>query len=228
MIATRSTPSPQSIRDAASETVAVRYGTHCMVACLAGRTIGEVKTAVRDRWGVAYSCDAVLNDQIADVSVALRVGDRLMFRRFGFKGAEGSEYAEADLLIAKTEELRVIAAEERNVAVAVRRAVQFCIKHFGRPRDGDLVMLHEVLNRIATSVDVTASTINRIADRLAPQPADIVDSVWVAERLDCTTTWVADMARQGMIPPSCIVPGTGKGKVWKFYRGPIERWLATR
>lgn len=228
MIATRSKPSPRSIHDAVAEAAVVRYGTHRLEGYFAGLTISEIKAGLRDQWGVTYFCDALLNGQVSDVSVALREGDRLVFRQFGFKGAEGGEHAEADLLIANTEELRVIAAEERNVAVAVRRAVQFCLEHFGRPRDGDVAMLHEVLNRIASSVDVTASSINRIADRLAPQPSDIVDSVWVAERLGCTTTWIADMARQGKIPAACIVAGTGNGKVWKFHRGPIERWLSSR
>lgn len=222
-------PPTEGGRRSPPASVEVRYGTHRLVAGLDGWTVGMAKSELRDRWGLPYFCNAVLDGQIVGLSVPLRVGDRLEFRRlFGFKGVEDNGCAEADLLITRTEQLRAILTEERCVAVAVRRAVQFCLEHFGRPRDGDMAMLHEVLNRIASSVDVTASSISRVADRLAPQPSDIVDSVWVAERLDCTTTWIADMARQGKIPAVCIVPGTGNGKVWKFHRGPIERWLATR
>ncbi len=68
----------------------------------------------------------------------------------------------------------------------------------------------------------------RIADRLDPPPPDVVDTPWVAERLNCTTTWVADLARQGKIPPGCILTGTGNGKLWKFHRAKIEAWLASR
>ena len=229
MIATQNTSSSRNIREAASENVEVRYGTHRLEGHFAGLTVSEIKAGARDRWGVAYFCDAVLNGRIVDLSIAVRVGDRLVFRNpFGFKGAEDNGWGEADLLIAKSDQLRSIAAEERNVAVAVRRTVQFCLEHFGRPKQGDMAVFHELVTRITSSVEVTASAVERIADRLAPQPTDIVDSVWVAEILDCTTTWVADMARQGKIPAACIVPGTGNGKVWKFYRAKIQPWLATR
>lgn len=70
--------------------------------------------------------------------------------------------------------------------------------------------------------------VERIADRLDPPPPDVVDSPWVAARLNCTTTWVADMARRGDIPEGCVVVGTGYGRPWKFYRTRIEEWFATR
>lgn len=73
-----------------------------------------------------------------------------------------------------------------------------------------------------------AKDIGRIADSLSPPPAKIVDSVYVAEQLGCTTTWVAAQARSGTIPPSCIVPGAGKGKLWKFYRTQIDAWISAR
>jgi hypothetical protein len=68
----------------------------------------------------------------------------------------------------------------------------------------------------------------RIADRLDPPPPGIVDSPCVASRLGCTTTWVADMARRGEIPVGCVVPGTGNGRPWKFYRAKVETWIALR
>ena len=84
-----------------------------------------------------------------------------------------------------------------------------------------------LLNPLAT-LDRIATALERIADRLAPEPADIVGSGYVAERLGCTTVWVAEMARKGDIPKSCLVPGTGTGKPWKFYRGKIDQWLESR
>lgn len=65
----------------------------------------------------------------------------------------------------------------------------------------------------------------RIADHFDPPPPDVVDSVYVSQKLGCTTTWIADLARNGGIPPSCVVPGTGDGKPWKFYRAKIEKWI---
>jgi hypothetical protein len=73
-----------------------------------------------------------------------------------------------------------------------------------------------------------ANDLRRIADHFDPPPSDIVDSPYLAERLGCTTTWIADQARNGMIPKGCIVPGTGDGRPWKFYRRQTEQWLAKR
>ena len=73
-----------------------------------------------------------------------------------------------------------------------------------------------------------AGALKRIADHFDPPPPDVVDSVFVSQKLDCTTQWVAEMARKGEIPVACIVPGTGNGKLWKFYRSKIEKWLEDR
>jgi hypothetical protein len=70
--------------------------------------------------------------------------------------------------------------------------------------------------------------LRRIADALDPPPPDVVGSPYVAQRLGCTTTWVSDLVRRGAIPSSCLVPGTGNGKPWKFYRSRIDRWIESR
>jgi hypothetical protein len=57
---------------------------------------------------------------------------------------------------------------------------------------------------------------------------DVVDSTYVAARLHCTTTWIADQARNREIPQSCIVVGTGHGKPWKFHRLLIDKWISQR
>ncbi len=43
-----------------------------------------------------------------------------------------------------------------------------------------------------------------------------------------TTVWVAEMARRGDIPADCLVAGTGTGKVWKFNREKIDKWIVSR
>jgi hypothetical protein len=65
----------------------------------------------------------------------------------------------------------------------------------------------------------------RLADQLAPVPAQMVGSKYVAQRLGMTTVWISEMARRGIIPKSCIIAGTGTGKLWKFDRAKIDRWI---
>jgi hypothetical protein len=73
-----------------------------------------------------------------------------------------------------------------------------------------------------------ARDLGRIADKQDPPPPNVIDSPTLAAKLGCTTTWIAQMAREGSIPQGCIVEGTGRGKPWKFYRRQIESWLADR
>ena len=73
-----------------------------------------------------------------------------------------------------------------------------------------------------------ADRLGRLADALAPQPESIVGTPRVARRLGCSTVWVAELARQGRIPKGCLVPGTGNGKPWKFYRARVDEWLDSR
>jgi hypothetical protein len=73
-----------------------------------------------------------------------------------------------------------------------------------------------------------AVALERIANHLSPEPSDIVGSDHVAARLRCTPTHIARLARDGSIPASCIVPGCGNGKPWRFLRHRINNWLETR
>ena len=73
-----------------------------------------------------------------------------------------------------------------------------------------------------------AANLARLADHLAPVPPSIVGTRYVAERLGCTTVWVAEMVRKGEIPRSCILVGTGTGRPWKFSKGRIDEWIASR
>lgn len=70
--------------------------------------------------------------------------------------------------------------------------------------------------------------LKRIADHFDPPPPDLVGSTYIADRLGCTPVWVAEMARRGLIPASCVVQGTGNGKPWKFLRIRIDEWLKKR
>jgi hypothetical protein len=80
----------------------------------------------------------------------------------------------------------------------------------------------EALRAIA---EVQASLL-RIADHFDPPPPDVIDSRYLADRLGVSTTRIAQRVRGGSIPASCIVPGSGDGRLWKFHRRRIEEWLA--
>ena len=73
-----------------------------------------------------------------------------------------------------------------------------------------------------------AVALERIADHLAPEPENIVGTGYVARKLGYTPTHVARLARDGDIPSSCVVPGCGDGRPWKFMRLRIDNWLETR
>ena len=70
--------------------------------------------------------------------------------------------------------------------------------------------------------------LTRIADHFDPAPPNLIGSQYIAERLGCTTVWITELVRGGSIPRSCVVPGTGNGKPWKFYRVRIDEWLKQR
>lgn len=93
---------------------------------------------------------------------------------------------------------------------------------------GDTPSIQVPAAEIARRLAELVIEVRRIADVLDPPPPDLVDSVYVAGKLGCTTTWVADMARNGEIPRSCIVTGTGNGKPWKFHRTRIDEWIGRR
>jgi predicted DNA-binding transcriptional regulator AlpA len=85
-----------------------------------------------------------------------------------------------------------------------------------------------LLEKLVAAVERQSASLDRIADRLAPQPGDIVGTPYIAERLGCTTAWITELIKAGEIPRQCIVEGTGNGKPWKFHRRHIEEWIKTR
>ncbi len=100
-----------------------------------------------------------------------------------------------------------------------------------RPGTGSATALRSALDaelNLASIVCQIECHLSRIADHFDPPPPDKVDTAYVAERLGCTTDYVAMLARDGGIPPSCLVKGTGNGKPWKFHRSQIETWIASR
>jgi len=77
-------------------------------------------------------------------------------------------------------------------------------------------------------VSLIATSLERIANHFDPPPPNVVDSGYIADKLGCTKVWVARMAADGEVPRNAILPGTGNGKPWKFYRSLIDRWIERR
>jgi hypothetical protein len=98
----------------------------------------------------------------------------------------------------------------------------------GAEKELETAVCFRLLSRIADNLDALVRQVRRIADHYDPPPPDVVDSGYVARKLDLTTTRIAELARDRQIPSSCIVPGTGDGKPWKFYRPRIDEWIASR
>ena len=83
------------------------------------------------------------------------------------------------------------------------------------------------INR-SPQLNILADSVERLSAHFTPAQSEIVNSGYVAGKLGCTTTWVSEMTRAGRIPRKCVVPGTGKGKLWKFYRRKIDAWMESR
>ena len=86
----------------------------------------------------------------------------------------------------------------------------------------------DALQRMVAAIEQFTAASCRIADQVAPGPGDVVGTPYLAKRLGCSVVWAGEMAREGQIPKSCILSGTGNGKPWKFYRERIEEWLIKR
>jgi hypothetical protein len=84
------------------------------------------------------------------------------------------------------------------------------------------------LEKLVAAMERQSSSLERLADHLTPLPGDLVGTPYIAHRLGCTTAWVSELAKNGGIPKSCVVAGTGGGKPWKFHRRAIEDWVKTR
>jgi len=84
------------------------------------------------------------------------------------------------------------------------------------------------IQQLAETLSAISKSLVRIADHFDPPPPDKVGTRYIADRLGCTIEWVSQMADTGRIPPSCVIPGTGGGKPWKFLRSRIDEWIESR
>ena len=185
-----------------------------------GRTVGSLKRSLREVFNIPTDAIGFVDGLTVDDTYLLSGDETLEFvREWGEKGL-GELFTREELM----DRLRIgdqdyrlllsIGLPTLDLPVGVRHSEKEVDQFF--------------TNRANDSWATMAANIQRIANKLDPPPSDKVDSVYIAEKLSCTTTWVADMTRNGEIPKSCIVQGTGNGKPWKFHRSLIDRWISSR
>lgn len=96
------------------------------------------------------------------------------------------------------------------------------------PDGGAEADLRGLAFRLMQALESIAESQKRLADHLTLEPADIVGTPYIAGKLGCSTAWVSQLVKDGEIPAHCIVEGSGNGKLWKFYRERIDRWIKDR
>ena len=194
----------------------------------AGRCIGELSAALRQILNIRVGAEVQVNGQPASFADVPIDGDIIEFvKRNGAKGV-GHVWTEeqfCELFQIDSQELQKHIAEGLPV-LRLRdgsvRITETAVDEFLRGHRLD----HQ--ERMAVALENISASQRRLADHLAPAPSDIVDTPYIARHLGCTTQWIAQMVRSGEIPRGCVVPGSGKGRQWKFYRCRIEDWLANK
>lgn len=200
-----------------------------------GWTVGRVRCEFRGLFRIAPDAAAFLDGEPIGEDHLLRHGEALEFiKLLGRKGMgrvwTREEFCEvfkiggADLDAMIARGLPVHRMGDGSIRITETQIDEFLDRQAGNG-------VRQLAAHPTTSppgLSTLIGEIRRIADALDPPPPDIVDSSYVAGRLGCTTTWVADLARQGKIPINCLVVGTGDGKPWKFRRGAIDVWIVSR
>jgi len=187
------------------------------------QTVGAVQKALKEVLNVSPDAIALVNGKQVPSGHRLVEGDNLEF--VSPQGEKGL----GDLLTAPDLIERWRISEEQYHELLKRGLPTLCLE--GGATFHPEVAVDDWMRRLSTS-ESDSSTISadlrRIADHFDPPPPDKVGSEYVAQRLGCTTTWIADLVRRAEIPKSCLVPGTGNGKPWKFYRDRIDKWIERR
>lgn len=195
---------------------------------LVGKYVGAVKRFLGPHFSIPYFSTAWVNRNRVGLRHILQAGDTLEFvGLIGIKGGtdETPTTRVVRAMIDTDPSLREIisAVKELNldvedsIYVTLSKARQHFIESYG-PINGTAL---EILDGIATDI-------RRVADTLAPSPPQMIGSGYISQKLGCSKAWITEMVRDGRLPKGCVVPGTGNGKPWKFYRREIDRWIERR
>jgi len=182
---------------------------------LAGATVESARLQLRAVLGIPNRAISRVNGVWVGGDYRLRHTDDLEFVVLrGWKGG-------ADLVWMVDEQNRLL----RVAPGSVEEHIQKGLRPVGV---GNHVECLDLLPYIAGCLGQIEHSLRRIADHVDPPPPNVVATDYVADKLNCTLVWAARMAAEGRIPRSCIVPGTGNGKLWKFYRARIDKWIEER
>ena len=215
--------------------VRIIHGANEDVLEVGGQSVGKVRSQLDQLFNIDPAASPLIDDLPVAEDHVLRQGEKLEFLNpFGHKGmgrvwtkdefCNLFKMSEADFAAMVKKGLPVHRMEDGSIRITETQVDEFLDGVAGR---GSRPLAAPSLPSYGDFSSLVAE-IRRIADVMDPPPPDIVDSSYVAGRLCCTTTWIADLARQGKIPPGCLVMGTGDGKPWKFRRKAIDLWIASR
>jgi hypothetical protein len=208
--------------------VNIVYGPHDLDLLLAGLTVEEIQLSVRDVLNVGADAEAYLGGKLVeDKTISAVAGERIEFMKpFGRKGV-GKTWTKEELMLA-------FRMSEEDWSDWAAQGLPF-----DRMRDGTIVLNETEVDRWKATrrgqqpenpvvLERLASAAEEIAHHLDPRPPEIVKSSYVAGRFGCSIKWVGEMVRRGEIPKSCIAPGSGDGKQWRFYRSKIDKWINSK
>ncbi len=215
--------------------VCVIHGANEDVLPLGGQDVGRVRHEVSGLFNIAPDAIAMIGGHAVSENHLLGHGETLEFIRPSGRKGVGQVWTKdefcnlftmgaADFEVMVSEGLPVHRIKDGSIRITETQVDEFLDGLAGKQSR------HLAVPPLPSHPDLSSliADIRRIADVMDPPPPDIVDSSYVAGRLGCTTTWIADLARQGKIPLGCLVLGTGDGKPWKFHRGAIDAWIAAR
>lgn len=193
---------------------------------IAGITVEEVQRNLVDAFNIPVDAIALVNGEHVCGAHQLADGDRLEFCKVAARKS-------MDRLLSQ-EQIK----EQYGIPDELWLLIAADVRPISTVPNSDELFLESTidrwLKRRETGIDETiiqrevAEYLRRIADRLDPPPPDKVGTPYIADRLGCTTVWITELIRKKDVPANCIVPGTGNGKPWKFYRDRIDRWLKER
>jgi predicted DNA-binding transcriptional regulator AlpA len=206
----------------------VVYGAHDLDMNLAGLTVEEIQYSLRDVLNVAMTIDAYLDGiLIEDKAITVIAGSRLEFLKPEGRKGVGQTWTKAEFM-------GQFHMDEADWSDWVSKGLPFDMMQGGTAvlnetevdrwkaaQRGQQPENSVVLERLANAAE-------EIAKHLDPKPPEIVKSSYVARRFGCSIKWVGEMIRRGEIPKSCIAPGSGSGKQWRFYRSKIDRWIDSK
>jgi len=206
--------------------VEIMCGIHVLELALAGLTIEEIWLALRSLLNLErYQVHA--NGQRVEYSYIASSGDRIEFvRAFGRKGL-GTVWT-------KQEFMEICHMSEVDWANSVAEGLPFDeladgttvlneteVDEWNRRRRNGVPSGLAIMERLADAAE-------QIANHLDPESPQIVGTPYVAKQLGKSVKWVGDLVRRQTIPKGCVVPGTGNGKEWRFFRKKIDKWIESR